>query len=353
MVNTVRSRREGESGGSTVDVPFVVGYVALASYVLVETGPSTSLVFGTPLLFFLPGYALLSVLFPRGRARAETGTRIADAGARAETRPNLTSGLSEGHLGWRARVALSVGTSVSLLPLFALALAAAGVGFESAAIVGSLALFTVTGMFAGLVRRWRLQTSDLYVVPFRRWWGELASAANPAEGREATLNLALVFVIVLAMSGVTYAVVSPPDEESYTEVALLTSEGENLVAGNYTRNLSRGGESSVAVSIENQEGEQVNYTLVTQLERVRTDNGSFTVLERDELDRTQIAVDDGQTRYLNQTVSPTMLGQDLRLSYYLYKGAPPERVGPGTTDHHLYLWVDVDAGGPGQSGDEQ
>jgi len=122
---------------------------------------------------------------------------------------------------------------------------------------------------------------------------------------------------------------------------LLADDGGQLVAGNYSTDLTQGEETEFTLTVENQEGSETNYTAVAVLERVETDNGSVTVLERSELDRASLSVPDNETAEQALTVSPEMLGEDMRLNVLVYEGEPPAQVTPETADNHLFVWVDV------------
>jgi len=121
------------------------------------------------------------------------------------------------------------------------------------------------------------------------------------------------------------------------------------VAGNYSTELTSGQATNFTLTVENHEGQATNYTAVAVLQRVETSNGSVTVLERSELDRVSLSVPDGETRQQALSVTPEMLGDDMRLNVLVYEGDPPATVTPATADNHLFLWVDVNDSSAGSA----
>jgi uncharacterized membrane protein len=107
------------------------------------------------------------------------------------------------------------------------------------------------------------------------------------------------------------------------------------------------------VGIGNQEHEQVEYTVVVQLQRVEivnesgaTTNGTTVrVLEERGLQRFQAELAHNETWHNQHTVTPTMTGEGLRLQYLLYRGDPPAEPSAETAYRELHLWVNVSASG--------
>lgn len=303
---------------------YVVGGLVLAN---VLDGP-LRIVLAAPLLGFLPGYAVLDALFP-----------TVDSGCGAGERRRLSEGLS-----WGARVAVSVGLSIVLLPLLVVLLGTVGVALTTAPITLTLLVVVTVGITIGCYRRIRHGTADGYRVPTQRWRAELAAATTDADSRiDAALTIGLVLVVVLAMTGFAYGLAAPDRGESYTEVALLDQQGDELVAGNYPDTVTRGDPIDVTLTVENQEGVESVYTVLVVLERVRTTGDDADVLEREQLDRRMVTVADGDTLREQVSVEPTMLGDDLRLSVLVVEGDTPDTIDSSTADHHLYLWIDVSA----------
>jgi hypothetical protein len=69
--------------------------------------------------------------------------------------------------------------------------------------------------------------------------------------------------------------------------------------------------------------------------------GDAQVIETAELNRTSVATAAGERTFRTQTVRPTLVGEDLRLGFYLYRGDVPDRVRADTSYRHLHVWVTV------------
>ncbi len=317
------------------DVVAVIAYVLLVDVAVVTgaIGGALRLVVVAPVLVILPGYALLSLLFPRGADRRDDARR----------RPLGGLGLRGRGLAWRERMLLSFGTSVALLPLFGFVVTAAGAGFPPALAVGVPSGFVVACLLLAAVRRWLLPADRAYEVPVRSWLAELDAAVFDAhDRRDAVLNAVLVVVVSGALVGMGAAVVSPPAAEAYTDLSLLTTTGSGeYVESGYPSSLVAGESQPLVAAVTNHEDARADYTVVVELHRVSTDTGSATVLERRELARQQATVAPGETWYWNHDVSTRMLGDELRLTYLLYKGPAPPSPSTDSAYRTAYLWISV------------
>ena len=286
MIDTVEdgaeaTRREGSAGEIVLDGALIAGYALVAGGLLigeVVTGPVGVLV-AAPLVGFLPGYALLSALCPTDD-RETTATLFSER-------------LRTPGLAWFERCSLSVPASIAVLPLFVLLLSVSGVPLWGREPTLALVAAVVTGVGIGVVRRLRLPESQRYAPPVGRWKRELHAAfVGPDDVVDQGLNVLLAVVVVLAVSGMAYGLAAPPNGESYTEASLLTDDGGELVAGNYTSTLVEGESMNTTLSIENQEGGRTEYTVVILLERLRMDGDEAAVLEQRELSRSSFSVAD-------------------------------------------------------------
>lgn len=286
---------------------------------LLGGGPSTlSFVLGLPLLLFAPGYVLVVALVPRSAA---TGGRFDDV----------------------ERAALAFGISLALLPLLGLALWLAGFGFSPATVRGGISLFVLVGIVAALARRLQLPAEERHGYSLRRAGGRLYETTVGTGGLDGVLNLLLVVSILIAATGVAYAVAVPTDGEAFTGFAVLTEDGSGeLTASEYPTEMTTGEPASLTVAVDNHESSEVQYTVVAELQRVATDGDDVTVQEREQLDRTSLAVEREGTGRWSHEVTPSMTGEDLRLTYYLYRGDAPEEPSAEGAYRHIYLWVDVD-----------
>ncbi|QLG64317.1 DUF1616 domain-containing protein [Halorarum salinum] len=331
-------------------VVYAVGIAALVYVSPVWFAGPVRVAVALPLVLFLPGYAILAVLYP-GRWRDP------DAATAREVGPLGHEGLT-----WGERAAVSFAASLALVPLLAVLLSVARVPLDPGPIAISLAAVTAIGGVVGALRRLQLPADQRLGLPVARWGEELHGATVGAPTyREALLNVLLLLAVVAALTGLAYGLVAPPSGAGYTEVALLTDGGEELVAGNYTTEFAAGESAPLVLTVENREGDRRAYTAIVSLERVRGSGDEFAVVERAELTRLSMEVDDGVTAREPHTIEPSLRGDDLRLSYYVYEGDAPSDPSEDVPKEHLYLWIDVgqgaeddgsDAAGANSDGDD-
>ena len=313
-----------KNGLAVLAYSYVVGALVLTNLI---HGPLRILL-AAPLLSFLPGYAVLDALFPTAHSTTRNGSgRL------------VVEGVS-----WGARVAIAVGLSIVLLPLLVVLLGMSGIPLTTTPITVALVAVVTIGITIGSYRRIRTGTEAGYRVPTERWRTELSDATGGSNSRiDSILTIVLIIVVVLAMTGFAYGLAAPDRSASYSEVALLNQQGDALVAGNYPGDVTQGAPLNVTMTIKNQEGVDTTYTVLVVLERVRTQGDDVQVLERQQLDRREVTLANGETRREPFTVKPNMLGEDLRLSFLVVEGNTPKTIDPSTADHHLFLWLDVSA----------
>ena len=313
-----------------VDLVGVIGFVALAGFVVLRTslGGTPRALLALGLVLFVPGYALVAALFPRNTPRK-------GAGFDWRRSPPVT----EGRLDLPARLALSFGTSVALAPLAGIGIVATGRPLTAETAAGSLGGFAVMAMGIATVRRWRLPPEERYRVPVGRTVRRVRAAIRTRSRRRVALDLTLAASVVLASAGLAYAVTTPHEPTPDTEVALLTEDDDGeYVAADLPPALVHGEPTDLTLGIENHEGEQVEYSTVVVLERI---DGDGDIEESEEVIRFDAEVEDGITAYVDHQIVPEMVGEEFRLSYYVYAGSAPDEVSPATADRHLYVWVDV------------
>ncbi|MFC5973406.1 DUF1616 domain-containing protein [Halomarina salina] len=308
---------------------------------------------GLVFVLFAPGYAFIAALFPEaGEGPTHTGN--------AEWNDGAVDEVSEGIDGIE-RLALSLGTSIAIVPLIGLVLNFTPFGIRLVSIVVSLSAFTLGVSVVGAMRRWALPADERLVIPYREWIaGTRSELFEPDSRGDALLNVVLVLSLLLAVSSVGYAVLVPTQGEQFTELYLLTeNESGDLVADDYPTNLTQGQSASLYAGIGNHEGETVDYTLVVELQRVNVtylENGtavqpssnqtnvtnvSVDVREQAELRRFTPSVGSNETWQRNHTFTPPFAGERLRLVYLLYKEDVPENPTTENAYREVHLWANV------------
>lgn len=240
----------------------------------------------------------------------------------------------------RHRAALALPTSLFVVVLAAIPISLVGLPFSTTVAVGTVVAITVAGCLVGALRRFQLPASERVRLPIAGVSEELrAGLGQPPV--DAALNVLLALAVVAAVGAFAVGLAAPDRGAAYSEVALLTEEDGELVAGNFTETYQQGEQASLTFALENQEGAETSYTTVVALERLGSTNNETRVLERVVLANASVTVQDGDTVTRELSFTPSMLGENLRLSVFVYAGEPPESVGPETADYHLYRWVEV------------
>lgn len=292
------------------------------------------IVFGIPFLLFLPGYALVAALFP------ELGSD------RASERNEESSGpLDPGpSIGLAERVVFSVGTSLIVVPLVGFLLNFTSYGVRAGPVVVVVSVVVVALAAIGALRRRSLAPADRFTVPLR-------SALSPLRADSAHLwaNALIVVGLVVALSGLGYALTAPSDE-SYTEFYLATQNGSGeYVTSGFPRNFTVGESKPVTAVVANHRGSPTEYTMVVLTQRVRPDGEGTEVVEEVEESRETVRVGTDEVSHRRVSVAPSIQGDDLRLTFLLYVGEPPAEPTAESATHTLYLWVDVTGADDGGS----
>lgn len=302
-----------EPAGPWADLLAVVAGAVLALAVvftpLGEWRP-LALVVGLPFVLLVPGYAVVSAVFPRA---GETG-----------------AGEGTGSL---SRLVLSVAGSVIAVAVVGVALEFSGIGFRRPAVVGGLAAVTLAAAAAAWYRRRR-------VVPGARAGTSLSTVRERARGAvvgDGPVGVLLTLLVVgVAVGGVAVVVADTGSSGTTTEFYMLGEDDSGeLVAGNYPTNVTAGERTTVGIGVGTNRPDGFDGSVVASLERVSVDDGSATVTETRQLGSFDVSVAAGETTVRRHTFQPRMTGDRLRLTYRLY-----ER---GSEDPYrrVQIWIDV------------
>jgi len=280
------------------DLLLVAGLVILTDIFVLVPVLSESLIrtaLGLPLLLFLPGYALIAMLFPE------------------------KSGL-EG----MERIALSIAMSVSVVPLIGLALGQTSWGIHEIPLLTSFSGFTLTMLVIAYIRRSRLPADKAFEVSFRTLAFNLISGAEPRSKTEKSLRIILaLFVLILIGTG-AYVVLVPQEKNPYTEFYIL---GTNGMANNYTTQYIQGESGNYTIGIANHEYKTMNYTM-----EVRLENKSLPLPENLQ----HVKLDHNTTLEEPLKITPPFEGNNMKLEFLLFneteKNVPYK---------DLHLWINV------------
>lgn len=290
--------------------------VGLAVYYGEQGGPAPLRVpLGFLFIFFIPGYALVSALFPRGGA--------------------LDNGITNGLLlSPLERIVLSVGLSLALVPLVGLGLTLVSQPLGLRSVLFSLGSLTVGGVTVAAIRRFRTPARErFHVTPVR------ALSRTVRYSTANAVNLLLVFAIALAVAGIGVAVLDSGDGDRYTELSILgEDEDGELGVDNLPAEITVEEPEPLHVTVTNHEHEAVDYTVVVLLQEL-DENGN--VVESDELDRFVFALAHGDQLVHEHEVEPTLTGDNLRLTYLLYTNGAHENPTLENAEQSVHITVNV------------
>jgi uncharacterized membrane protein len=329
----------------------VVALTNLAVFLPVVNETPIRVIVGLAFVLFIPGYAFIAALFPEaGEAPTSDGELEAEGSVGADEDTDDVEGqLRDRSIDGIERVALSFGLSIAIVPLIGLALNFTPFGIRLVPILVSLSGFIVVATAIAAQRRWDLPEDERFRVPYRGWYAAGKSEMFDSESTvDAALNVALAVAMLLAISSVVYAVAGSPQGEQFTEFYVLTEDNNGeLVADDYPQELVAGQPQPLHVGIENNEYEEIDYTVVVQLQVVDGEGNESTVVNRAELDRWSSTLSHNQSEteqrefVVDNSTAADFEGEDRRLAFLLYDGEPPAQPTRENSYRNLHLWVNV------------
>ncbi|TYL39505.1 hypothetical protein CV102_04200 [Natronococcus pandeyae] len=318
-----------------LDLALVIAVTGLVTFGLFIGVPGpVRILLGIPFLLFLPGYALVSVLYP---------DKFDDEYQSFDDEKTTRRGpvLSSGGLGSIERFVLSVVASIAVVPAVTLVTSATPWGITVRPVVVGIALTTIVFSLLAIVQRYRCPPEQRFALSLSGS-SLLFSADRNSYGRSAPSPMLYnaIFLVALAVLLVTagFAVATgPPEHDGYTEFYIETEEVHGEMEVMYDDSLSAGESQSQTAYITNEEHEERSYTTVVALQQVSYEDDSVTVHEQDVLASESATVADGETHEQTLEFEPSMTGDDLRLVLYLYEGEPPE----DPTEENAYRTIEL------------
>ena len=392
-------RRDDLDPAAFLDLAVAVIVVAAALFTVLVPGVVPSalrIAVGLLVVLFVPGYALLTALYPRTRPEragssrehdesdrdaGDSGDRdvgdsgdhdtgdsadraVSDSDERGESATDRYAGpwtddygpVREVHsrsLTGVERFGLSVVASLVVVGSVTLASTLTPWGIAAEPIVVGIAGVTLVAVVAAALARLRLPPADRPRFVVGQGGGDPLAGVRPESTRARLLDLAVVLAVVLAVGLAAFQPFGTPGHDEFTEYQLLAEQDDGeLAAANYPSEFVEGeGGESVFVRIHSHEAEATNYTVVVQLQEVENgatpaddgqvgDDESLQSTRTVELDRFTVAVDSGESRTIEHEPVPETTGE-LRLVYLFYEGDAPEMATRETADEALHIWVDV------------
>lgn len=314
------------------DLAAVAAYAVVALLVteLVAMPPVRAVVV-TPLLLFVPGYVFVAAIYPD---RHQGARRF---GLRSGQRRDHLSGIHP-----IERAGLSFGISVALLPLIGGTLWALFSRLSLEIVLFGLVTFSLAMAIVASARRSKVPADKRFRVRFwsqlRRFWAWLTGQSNG----QTAVNLFLVASVAVAAAVFVYAFAVPISGESYTTAMLVTEQDGEYVTSGYPTTFTAGESETLTLQLSNHEGSETRYTVVAAVEAVEDEGNSPSIVLRSELDRLEMTLRPGETVRREHAVTPETVGEDLRLSYYVYKGDAPDTLDAESAYRDLHVWITVE-----------
>ncbi len=291
MAGVLKSK---DKSATSLDLGFVLLFTFLAYlFVLVPPFNQTPLriAFALPLLLFLPGYLLISAMFPRSE-----------------------------ELSVIERFTLSIGLSIAIFVFDGFAISVTAWRFRPGPIILSLSVITLILALITFLVRLRIPEEERFyfdLSSFSRFFEAMKRDDKPGDIEKA-LVIALVGSIIIASGMLIYAKVTF-EEEKFTAFYIL---GEGGKAENYPKVVYLLEPSSIIVGIENYEHAPASYTLEVKL-------GGYPVYEQ------RIpTLAHGEKWKKEVFFTPKHVAKHVKLEFLLYKD------GSTSPYRSVHLWVD-------------
>jgi uncharacterized membrane protein len=220
-------------------------------------------ILGIVIVIFNPGYALTAALFPR-----------------------------KYDVNNIERIALAFGLSIAIVPLLALVLAYSG-PLALGPFVGVLTLVIISCSVIGLFRRRNIAPEGRFTVEWSGLRYVKQLFPQKQSQRDRILSVLLVISLLMSVSVVVYAVITPAQSDRYTEFYILNS---NNKASDYPTQFSLANGTPIKVGVVNHEGRTVTYDLIisqnesSQLKTLHSEQ--FTVNDNSQWEKTILVMPD-------------------------------------------------------------
>lgn len=231
-------------------------------------------ILGIPAILFIPGYVLVSVLFPK--------------------KTDLDS---------IERIALSLGMSIAIVPLIGLFLNFT-IGIKLIPVLIAMNIYAIILIFFASYRREKLSEDEKFSVSFGKIFGEITSGIKGPKSRiDNILTGILIFTLIIAIGMIFFVITTPKVGEKFTEFYVLNAYGK---ADNYQTNLKIDQPVAYLIGIVDHEYMPVDYTV-------------NVVLDQKVLAYKEIRLNHNDTWEDKITVVPDKEGTNMKLEFWLFK----------------------------------
>jgi len=314
------------------DLALVTLLALLAGHQILGTtgwgaGPGRILL-GFLVVFALPGYALTALLFPTVSVHREgrRGTQL-DASA---LRP----------VEW---VVLTVGLSIAVVPTVGFVLNFTTWGITRTSVAAGVVAVVVTASLLAAVRRFRAPSDHQPYTPLVVWVREGLSGLGGSIRHGPTAPTVTLVLLVVAAGLVGGTLATQDTGQDFTEFSLLADDTDDgrYVASDYPRSFQVGESRTLYTQIGNQEGEEMDYTVVVLIQSV-SDEEPREVVTRSEISQFSTTVPSNGTATVRVPVNIREAHEgEQQLAFLLYRGQPPAEPTIENAYRSTHLWVTV------------
>ena len=269
-------------------IAIIIITLVLFPVVAFTTGP-LRIVLGTLFVIFIPGYTLISALFPKKE-----------------------------DMGGIERVALSFGSSIAIVPLIGLILNYTPWGISLYPILISISIFIVVTSAISDYRQHKLSENERLSFLCKLNLPDMA-AMNKFD---KFLYVLLIVVVIASLVSIGYVVAKPKQDENFTEFYILGPEGK---AENYPYEILLGDSADIIVTIINYEHKPASYLVEITIDGSENTGIDFGTLVHEEKREKEVGF-----------TSP-VLGNNQKVAFYLYQNDADDPY----FDSPLHLYVDV------------
>lgn len=287
---------------------------------IVNTTPFRVL-FSLPLILFIPGYVLITALFP--------GNKDIDI---------------------IERIALSFGLSIAVVPLIGLGLNYTPFGIRLDPIVISLLVFTVVMIMISQFRRAIISEPERFQVPVHELMSGIKEeffSVNTTK-IDRILSIILLIAIIGAIGTTIFVIAVPKEGEKFSEFFIL---GANMKAADYPTKLYAGMDYPIYIGVGNHEFRNVTYTIELFLMNMDYDEGlnSSAISRMDRIDQIPVVLSHEEKKILPYTIRITQTGYN-RVEFLLFNETIPRETVTGfdridASYQDLHLWVKTQQSG--------
>ena len=320
--------------------------VAVAAFAPVIRETPLRVPVGIAFVLFVPGYAVVSALFPERNRLDVSGT---DGSDDPDERRERTRWLGAGTgLDGVDRLSLSIVVSVVVVSAIGVAIHYTPWPIDVGPVVAAVAVLTLAATWIAARRRRALPPSVAFAVPVDRWTATVRRAVRPDSRADAALSGLLIVAVTVALASVGIAAVgSGPvigdevsdDADGHSALFLEGADGELLT--NESAAFEGEDAGNLTVGIENEEHRTVDYTVVTVAQELEPAGDEVPVTEQRELDRREVTVDHGETQRTEYELE-SVGSDDSRLVWLLYSDEVPDD--PSTSDAEAYVTLSLPDG---------